>query len=140
MIGLSIFFLSSFQINNLKFKITWSPPEILAGPLASYHLQINSTSSSDKNNVSIVKDFDIKKIQSKISKQNGGRPTFTYTTGALSYGTKYNVYLFTISKSNIQGIMMKSGSKSWVRVGFGYHFSDSGQVWVTTFRFLSGSY
>ena len=53
-----------------------------------------------------MKDFDIKKLQqSKVSIQNngGGRPIFTYTTGALSYGTKYNIYLFTISKSNIQG-------------------------------------
>ena len=53
-----------------------------------------------------MKDFDIKKLQqSKVSKQNNGgdRPIFTYTTGALSYGTKYNIYLFTISKSNIQG-------------------------------------
>ena len=33
---------------------------------------------------------------------------------------------------------MGSGSKSWVRVGFGYCFSGSGRVQVYTFGFLSG--
>ena len=115
----------------MKFRITWSPPEILAGPLASYHLQINST-SSDKNNVSIVKDFDIKKIESKVSKQNG-RPIFTYTTGALSYGTMYNVYLFTISKSNIQGEMatrqvLTANPKTSVDDGPGYLYFSEGKI------------
>ena len=42
------------------------------------------------------------------------------------------------SVESLSQLVMGSGSKSWVRVGFGYCFSGSGRVRVNTFGFLSG--
>ena len=91
-----------FQINNLHINISWSPPEFPGGPIASYNIQINSTSKNDKN-VSLVKDLDVKLLNEKVKSKSNGRPIFSYVTGPLDYATNYQVYIYATSISGVRG-------------------------------------
>ena len=79
-----------FQINNQHINISWSSPELPAGPLASYTIQIE-----DSKSMTIVKDLDVKKL--------GKGNVMRYVTGPLEYATTYKVSVYATSISGLKG-------------------------------------